>query len=255
MRLYHYTTIDAFARIWVSNQLKFSTNLRLNDPFEKSKPYSIPFHKTYAHHFFELVEQFDKIYSKIISSYQQISFSKDDKGAYNGFASPAMWGHYAHNENGVCIELDSAKIPSFSKIVKKRSVIYTKNLPAQTYKLENGISEDAIKHYVREHIKELFFMKHRHWRYENEYRIIAQSNEELFLPLGDAIQGIYVCSRAGANTEFVKKLVKDQVPLYVLCNAITKGVRLLDRDLINLKDDTTNSKPTTITDVLQRFYN
>ena len=106
MKLYHYTTIDAFLKIWVSNQLRFSKHKNTNDPFERRKAYNLPITTSNFSYFQAKATEFDKIYSRIFESYKQISFTKSypsNLRKVNGYTSPMMWGHYAHNEDGVCI--------------------------------------------------------------------------------------------------------------------------------------------------------
>ena len=76
MKLYHYTTIDAFLKIWVSNQLRFSKHNNTNDPFERRKAYNLPINTPRFSYFIEKANEFDKIYSRILELYKQISFTK-----------------------------------------------------------------------------------------------------------------------------------------------------------------------------------
>lgn len=234
MRLFHYTTIDAFLKIWTSKQLRFSSNLNLNDPFEKHKGYDIPWEKDDFRTFIQEAKQFDKVYSGILSSYQQISFTKNlSSKIADGFSSPAMWGHYAHNENGVCIEIDSEKLPKIPNIIKKRSVLYTKYVPVISYHIPMILEEIEIDKIIQQHIKELFFTKHIDWKYEREYRIIAKADGELFLPLNDSILSVTVYDFAGINTDIIERIIQDEVPIYGLHKGSTDGKRQLDR--IDLK--------------------
>ena len=105
MKLYHFTTLESFTKIWVTKTLKFSVYKNLNDSFEVNK---------YIDALYPHYESFDNFYT-ILSKYKQISFAMDSDE--EGYKSPMMWGHYAHNENGVCIELDSEKLKLEEEII------------------------------------------------------------------------------------------------------------------------------------------
>ena len=232
MKLYHYTTLDAFAKIWVAKQLRFSKSAITNDFFEKRKGYDLPIRTLDLGAFLEKARIFDEIYSRILDSYVQLSFTKSysKNGFYkDGYISPMMWGHYARNENGVCIEIDKEKIPKIPSMVKMRSVIYTEHVPLLTPDLLNlTITEDTIEQLISSHLKELFFVKHKHWKFENEYRMIIKSNQETFLPLGNAISAVYVYNVQDINTAIVEQLVQQQVPIYALTTNTYRGYRQID---------------------------
>lgn len=233
MKLYHYTTIDAFLKIWVSNQLRFSKHNNTNDPFEKRKAYNLPITTPNFSYFQAKANEFDKIYSRLFESYKQISFTKSypsNLRKVNGYTSPMMWGHYAHNEDGVCIEIDKEKIPKIPKEVIMRSVIYKGEVPLLPYDiLTMDICEKDITQLIADNLKDLFFTKHKHWKYENEYRMIIKTDQETFLPLGDAISAIYVYDPESINTKIVEHIVKQKVPIYVIDTSGFNGVRQIDR--------------------------
>jgi hypothetical protein len=233
MKLYHYTTIDTFLKIWVSNQLRFSQHNNTNDPFERRKAYNLPINTPHFSYFVEKANEFDKIYSRIFESYKQISFTKSYSSNLrqaNGYTSPMMWGHYAHNENGVCIEIDKEKLPQIPNEVKMRSVIYKEEVPLLPYDiLRMDICEKSINQLIANNSKDLFFTKHKHWKFENEYRMIIKTDQETFLPLGNAISAIYVYDFDSINTKIVENIVKQRVPIYALSTNSSNGVRQIDR--------------------------
>ena len=130
MKLYHYTTIETFSKIWVSKQLRFSESKNTNDLFEKRKTWEfvcgiLP--NEGEKDVMEAFNTFGKKFSDILAKYRQISFSLDYKNL-RGCYSSMMWGQYAHNENGVCIEFDSEKM-YFPPNVFKSKVKYTYDVP------------------------------------------------------------------------------------------------------------------------------
>lgn len=215
MILYHYTTIDAFAKIWVSKHLRFSESKNTNDLFEKRKTWEfvsgiLPTEKDST--LIEAFNLFGKAFSDVLAQYKQISFTTDYKKT-NGNKSSMMWGQYAHNENGVCIEFDSDKLPKLKSTFRSK-IKYTYNVPVIKFDKEEFLDEAYLQRFVKKYRKELFFTKHKHWEHENEYRIISNTMD--FLPIEGAITKIYVYDPNNINTTVVERIVNDEVPIYYL---------------------------------------
>lgn len=195
MKLYHYTSLDSFSKIWKSHSLLFSESKRTNDVFESIKILEIGECKLpYKGEKTELEVQghFNKMFWDEVGKYKQISLLHDYKDGIKGYASPMMWGHYAQNDKGVCIEIDSEKIlfPKDGSIHNKE-VEYTTEVPIIS--LTDGVdlhNKELINNYIEEHLDEIFFKKHIHWEHENEYRLV--SNKTNSLDIKDAITNIYL---------------------------------------------------------------
>ena len=59
--------------------------------------------------------------------------------------------------------------------------------------------------------------------------MIIKTDQETFLPLGDAISAIYVYDLESINTKIVEHIVKQKVPIYVIDTSGFNGVRQIDR--------------------------
>lgn len=216
MKLYHYTTIEAFSKIWVSKQLRFSDSKNTNDLFEKRKTWEFVCGILPAGEKKDIMEAFEifgKAFSEILSQYKQISFTLDYKN-FAGCKSSMMWGQYAHNENGVCIEFDSEKL-LFPKNVYKSKVKYTYNVPTIRFDKEGAvIDNEYMQRFVRKNKKSLFFTKHKHWEHENEYRLV--SNQHDSLSIEGAITKVYVYDSNSVNTRVVEHLVNGVIPISFL---------------------------------------
>ena len=113
MKLYHYTSLDSFSKIWISHSLLFSESKRTDDVFESIKILEIgecrlPYNGEEKG--LEVQGHFNKMFWDEVGKYKQISLLHDYKDGIKGCASPMMWGHYAQKGKGVCIEFDSEKI-------------------------------------------------------------------------------------------------------------------------------------------------
>ena len=231
MKLYHFTSLESFTKIWVTKQLLFSESRNLNDCFEKQR-YIDSSSPDGAMLYLYNPKALEKYY-KVLAKYKQISFALDSEKE-DGFKSPMMWGHYAHNENGVCIELDSEKLPSLKKAFMGK-VIYDYNVPSIPFDERILLGESDIHSFIQEYQEKIFFIKHKHWEHENEYRII--SNEMGSLSIADAITRIYVYNKSSVNTKVVRKLVNDEVDvLYLTVTPRHDGVHIGSMNL-NYHDD------------------
>lgn len=242
MKLYHYTTIDAFCKIWVSKQLRFSESKNMNDIFEKRKTWEfvsgiLPAEKETT--LMEAFNVFGKAFSDVLAQYKQISFTTDYKET-SGNKSSMMWGQYAHNEKGVCIEFDSEKLPKIKSTYRSK-VKYTYNVPVIRFDKEVILDKEYLKRFVKKYRKMLFFTKHKHWENENEYRIISNTMD--FLPIKGAITKIYVYDSKSINTNVVERIVNDEVPIYYLYISHLHGDRYIEfNNLKSLREYEKNIK-------------
>lgn len=125
---------------------------------------------------------------------------------YNNFL---MWSHYANEHKGICIAYDVSKVKEYNKTILKK-VIYTKKI--QIYKPYNHIFENPILNEEKNFIS-LFYLKHKNWKYEKEYRIITYEDYDFInLP----IKAIYFGMNADINhINLVKNFIKDKnIELY-----------------------------------------
>lgn len=236
MKLYHYTTFANFCSIWIQQELKFSEWTNCNDVYEREKIYKFTQQsneyngKKYP---IGVLRDFSKKVFEEVEQYRQISFCLDYKDI-KGYASPMMWGHYArdYQRKGVCLEFDSSKItfPTKSKIYK-RKVSYKKALIATHITGMNAESEDAAQLFVIQNRNNLFFNKHWHWKYENEYRLVSKECERL--NISGAITSIYVLGEDDVTLQSVNRIVMDSKKVEYL---YIGGLDILKLNSMNLYD-------------------
>ncbi len=227
MKLYHYTSVKNFKKIWESKSLKFSDSKKTNDIFEKRKMiqvYSVTFPKEYEPN--SKGFPFIKHFFDILFGYRQISLCMDYGQDLKGYASPMMWGQYANSSKGVCIELDSDKLDLDNSHIWSDKVDYLEQVREIVF--DNCVfqNDNDINRFIEERISDIFFKKHYHWKNENEYRII--SNKEEFLSIKDAITAIYVPKDTGYAFRVVDKMIEgSNVKFRYLVPTISKGGRKL----------------------------
>jgi hypothetical protein len=206
MKLYHYTKFDTFIyHILPKMELRLGPLEGSNDPIEFSPTYTLDgnvFTEEHHERIFEKIRERQK-------QYKFLCFCMDTK--LEGYKIPPMWAHYAENHNGVCIELDSSKLPktitSNEKYTGKR-VSYKNKIYFPTINSFFPIRNDneEINNYLdRGVICADNFFREKHlfrklpvWKYEKEYRIVykSSSNEEVFIDIKDAITKVYLGTRA-----------------------------------------------------------
>ena len=240
MKLYHYTTFPNFCSIWIQQKLLFSEWINCNDVFEREKIFNFTLSSRIYNGKKCPQDTFKKFYSGVleeIKRYKQVSFSKDYRDGLNGYASPMMWGHYArdYQRSGVCIELDSSKIrtPKQVKIYKKE-VSYKKELFATHVGGVNAEMEDAAETFVTKNRDQLFFIKHFHWKFENEYRYICKEND-MSLDITDAITSVYVLGEDDVTLQSVKRIITDTEMISFLNVGGLKALKLNPTNLYDFE--------------------
>lgn len=217
--MFHYTRSDiAINYILKNGTLKFGRFRTVNDPRE-SKIWPFKFYCPSAdmRDLFD-TNLFDDVHNFILDNTHLLCFSTSleesedsKKSAYTelneGWAYHRMWAQYADNHKGVCIMFDQAKLQESIKSDLKGCTILGDGIRYINHNVNNertndpyminleefariGISEYMSNH-IRQHPKELFFMKHNNWQDEHEFRYIVFGYEsEYYLNIQDAITGI-----------------------------------------------------------------
>lgn len=177
-KLYHYTSVSAAKQILQSKHLRFSKLKKMNDVNE-----------AHRHIYYSCNICIDKI-NKELETYEQISFSIDNS-SHQGYNINAMWGHYAEKGNGVCLVFDKDRLLSLlqpSNRYKYGPIQYQDN-----YNGDVIIQDQNIASLFQTHSDELFFTKTKDWSYEQEFRILAKTNNpdsSLFINYEDSLLAI-----------------------------------------------------------------
>lgn len=198
MRLYHYTTVESFMKIWLSGKLKLSPLDRQNDILESHKPF------TSAGFYPEKM----KVIKETLESFKQLSFTMDYKHKL-GYMSTMMWGQYADKGNGVCIELDyeSLKLDTYDCLHGK--VKYVRNFPSPPSVQENANDKMSIKKHIIRNKKHFFFTKLDDWKPENEYRVVSDSPEVEYINISHAVTNIWIAICKQDVREMIQELCSD----------------------------------------------
>jgi hypothetical protein len=199
-KLYHFTKISTAFKILKTNKLKFGVLKTMNDVSEAYKEADLP-----PGTFMDVFGGFEKLVKRLklesdikgkvkdnVDKLQQLSLSYDEElPMYDNFP---MWGLYADKATGACLVFDYdsilAKINEFYK--KGQRIILSDKVD---YDLSGVIPiPDKFNSADKEEIKRLFFKKTNDWKFEHEFRVLAESdiNEPVFLDIKDCICAIII---------------------------------------------------------------
>lgn len=200
-KLYHYTSFDAFVKIWLTKQLKFGEVSSVNDIQEADIRCEL---KTFQQ--MPLMHA----YHDIRSSFKQVSLTMDYDSYIKGCMSPMMWGLYADKRKGVCIEFDYDKI-KFPDGMLKGIVNYNNILDLYAQLPIYAKTEKDIRRFITKQARQFFYTKQNSWKGENEYRIICDNAD--FLNISNAISAVYLTSFDSSECMLVEKIVGETIPV------------------------------------------
>lgn len=112
-----------------------------------------------------------------------------------------MWGYYAEKGNGVCLVFKKDKLlAEYSRIKHAPKTIDN----TQEYDVEytdnsnliylNSHTVPGIREELKRNIRDIFLVKDKCWKHENELRLLVKSNVPMILPLGDSLMGAIICT-------------------------------------------------------------
>lgn len=234
--LYHYTSIEKAVTILDSNSLRFSKITATNDTLE-AKP-KMSYRNIYAND--ELNEIVNEI-SRINRNYiQLLCFSKDseiDKATNNqrvylsdysgrGFALPRMWAQYAHNNDGICFVFDKLKLLGLihqklnGNLICENNIEYVSQYTSFNFNYVESLqfllerTSNFNKAYAfaeflkgnKEYTNYNYFYKLDDWSNENEFRILAYGDDNLFIKnISNALVGVVIGEQIKPTNEKIIK--------------------------------------------------
>ena len=83
--------------------------------------------------------------------------------------NPTMWAHYANNHRGICLGFEDFSDANYPDVLMSGEVKYQKDLPVVRY-----FGEEPKKM-----IYNIFFNKFEDWKYEQEFRLVADAGVTL----------------------------------------------------------------------------
>lgn len=220
-KLYHFTSLESFWKIWCSQKLLFFSREKANDIAENTCPIDGNYLPRY---FF--------CYMHCINEYKQLCLSKDallDGSPIQPFLSPVMWGYYGSQGKGVCIELIKENLVIPNDIIAK-DIEYVPYVPCAP-ELPIGTtfdSLDAARKKVDSNIDDIYFRKYKDWSFEHEYRLISRNSKGISIT--GAVSNIYLFDMSVKDFKLISVLIQNIEPnskpnLRVIYSNPTNGKR------------------------------
>ena len=200
--LYHFTSAESFFSIFNDLTLKFSSFKKLNDLNEANL----------CNFEFRSKDKIlrDKLKRYIDDKCGIICFSQDynEKGfSISGVNHPALWAHYANNTNGVCIVIDK------DMFIKKNENILAKcfwRFESVDYEFVTAPNIDyngeINSEFIENFYKTLFFIKHKNWQNEHEYRLFVMDCDEK-MSINGCVKQVVLGNKFSNNEFWMRKLV------------------------------------------------
>ena len=120
-------------------------------------------------------------------------------------------------------------------IIYKKGVKYSKTLLATHVGGVDAEKYDAAQTFVENNINQLFFVKHYHWRYENEYRYLSKEPDAA-LDISDAITSVYVLGEDDITLQLVKRIIIDTQKISFLNVGGLKTLKLNPLNLYEIEE-------------------
>ena len=204
--LYHFTSCEALLKIILTDDLRFSKSINLDDPFERwrCRNYTClppngftsgPESKYYKH------------FNSLVNSTNILCFfdSEDDrKDIISPLEDLKMWSHYGKNHQGCCLVFDKEKtINSFVNNVKTDSIsahgkVVYNDLKTYEHVFMSAFDSKEYSEIVFEKLfHNLFFNKAIHYSIENEYRLaVNNGNRDCSLAISNKIIKVVIAENA-----------------------------------------------------------
>lgn len=191
-----YDGVDRCIDIIKNNRLYFPTREQLNDPYEGiATPIKLGIS---GEGMFSSLGFIHPYIEGIMNQYRVLSLSGTP-------LSMQMWAHYAANYKGICFEFGTNGV-----LGKANKVQYLDKPFEAIYEPDNDEMEEIIKNN--------FYYKSKNWQYEEEYRIIAKSNNEFIQFDKKELTGIIIGQSALKNKVVREQIIelaeKKKIPVY-----------------------------------------
>ena len=150
-----------------------------------------------------------------------------------------MWSHYSNEHKGICIEYDASNFKKLNPNIERLILKKVGYIPEISFGYYKHIFESRDLDLNNSRFISLFYLKHKNWKYENEYRFIADTKKEyIYLP----IKAIYFGMNASDDDiKLIKSLVKDDTVKFYKMKSDKNNLFNLTSKKINPKDYKDNS--------------
>lgn len=212
--LFHYTKFESFLKIVETMTLRSSPLHKMNDLNEINID-SLDWNSQFL-----LMFDAEKYVKEQCSV---ISFTRNYMTGplcQEGTNHPAMWAHYADNSNGLCLVLDKKELMNANKerlkgyFSRMGQIMYRHHCEPKDEIVNSSYTN--VSEFVHKNYRELFFIKHKDWKYENEERFFIES-PEFYLNIKGAIKYVVIGARLKQDENRLLQLVDLMVTPTTMC--------------------------------------
>jgi hypothetical protein len=216
----HYTTAEAaFKHIILPHELRLSPYSHMRDPAENKNltPIISYFVKPQAEQeqqkaYFKTREMLmaKRARMRLLSLTRDVARNGDPHDSVFGccWVRPRLWEQYADAHQGVCLVFDAKALKGALRkhpgMMQLRNVRYTwtgiagseaategsRTLDKRIF--DDATREQAVLDYMKQHYRDLSFLKSDDWRTEHEFRAVLTptDNQRAYVDYGDALQAV-----------------------------------------------------------------
>lgn len=154
-----------------NQKLWFATPKKLNDPYEFQCIYVDRLRLKECNYPDDIIDSFEAMLSRQAGVWALVSLSG------NSFNCLPMWAYYTNDYQGYCVEYDVLKPDAIFKVGYEPERIPTASIVTNFYAefrkmMENKQSTSNEVEFYATLLRQQFFLKHKSWEHENEFRII-----------------------------------------------------------------------------------
>lgn len=238
--MYHYTSVDTLIKyILPQKRLRFSRLDATNDPEERKWHICTGLNDAGVGdaEYLEFFKNAAYISCLIALNARVLCFSQDNDEdeiecmgrpyTGKGFARPRMWAQYAENHTGVCLVFDKKKVVDAFNEANKNVLHYADDVSYEALwnlleqapdaqRLNTSDIGKTAKEIAREKIEKYnkiyFFSKHKDWKEEHEFRLVAKPEveQDIFLDIDGLMCGIILGDKFDMNVKLPVNIMLDR---------------------------------------------
>jgi hypothetical protein len=203
--LYHFTSCDAVLKILLTDTLRFSKSINLDDPFERWRSRNYTRMPPQVHES-DPMSKYHKHFNSLVNLTNVLCFFdcvNERNEAVDPLSDSKMWSHYGKNHTGCCLVFDKKKTIAFFTENIKDSVaehgrVEYNDLKTYEHTFMSAFDRKEYSEIVfKKLFRNLFFNKAKHYSMENEYRFaVNNGNQDCSLTVSSKIIKVVIAENA-----------------------------------------------------------
>lgn len=203
--LYHFTSCESALKIILTDDLRFSKSINLDDPFERWRGRNYTRMPPQVHES-DPMAKYHKHFNTSVNLTNVLCFfdSVDERNeSVDPLSDSKMWSHYGKNHTGCCLVFDKKKtIRSFTENLKEgiadHGRVEYNDLKTYEHTFMSAFDSKEYSEIVfKKLFRNLFFNKGKQYSMENEYRFaVNNGNRDCALTVSTKINKVVIAENA-----------------------------------------------------------